>query len=172
MNPIRSRKLRGPVSVVGAGLLLFFLVQIWMGSYPGFGIQPADREVENARALGLPAGARLHQITLGGRGAVEHAVPTLIRALPGDAVEFRSVDHRAHTVAFLSDSLSSEGLAFLEGTGQLSGPPLVTQGSHFLLRLEDAPTGRYPFISEGHGGTAYGAIEVGLDSGDETVEVP
>lgn len=172
MNPTRSRKVRGPVSIVGAGLLLFFVVQIWMGSCPGLGIQSVDREIENARALGLPAGARLHLVTLGGRGAVEHAVPTLVRALPGDGVEFRSVDHRAHTVAFLSDSLSTEGLAFLEGTGQLSVPPLVTQGSHFLLRLEDAPRGRYPFVSEGHGGTAYGAIEVGLDTGNETVEGP
>ena len=143
-----------------------------MGSWPGLGVYPADAEIEDARALGLPSGARLHRITLGGRGAAEHAVPTLVRALPGDAVEFRSVDHRAHTVAFLSDSLSSEGLAFLKGTGQLSGPPLVTQGSHFLLRLEGAPKGRYSFISEGHGGTAHGAIEVGPFSGEETVGGP
>jgi plastocyanin len=143
-----------------------------MGSYPGLGVQPPEQEVEDARALGLGSGARLHRVTLGGRGAEEHAVPTLVGALPGDAVEFLSVDHRAHTVAFLRDSLSSDVLAFLESTNQLSGPPLVTRGSHFVLRLQDAPSGRYPFISEAHGGTAHGVIEVGLLSAADTVRGP
>lgn len=119
-------------------------------------------EVEEARVLGLPRGARLHRVNLGGRGAVEHAVPTRIHAAPGDGVEFRTVDHRVHTVAFPADSLPPEIRSFLQATGQESSLPLVSRGSRFILRLRDAPEGRIVFLSQGHGGAAYGVIEVGL----------
>ncbi len=120
-----------------------------------------DPELENAKELGFPSGARLHRVTLGGRGAEEHAVPTRVSALPGDGVEFVTVDHRVHTLLFLPDSLSGEVRSFLESTGQMASPPLVSRGSRFILRLEGAPRGRYAFMSEGHGGTAFGVVEVG-----------
>ncbi len=145
----------------GAGLLAFLLLVLGMvgcGS-PSEGIP--DAEVERARALGLPAGARLYRITLGGRGAREHVVPTLITVLPGDGVEFFTADHRVHTVSFLPDSLTPEAHAFLESSGKLRSPPLVSRGTRFILRLQDAPPGRYPFVSEGHGGTAHGVVVVG-----------
>jgi plastocyanin len=119
-----------------------------------------DPAAEEARALGFPAGARLHRVTLGGQGAVESAVPSMIQAHPGDGVEFRTEDHRVHTVTFLSDSLAPEVHSFLESTGQLGSPPLVSRGTRFILRLQDAPPGRYPFLSEGHGGMAKGVVEV------------
>jgi plastocyanin len=143
-----------------------------MGYLPGLGVLPVDRETQRARALGFSTGARVHRITLGGRGAEEHVVPTLVQAHPGDAVEFQSADHRVHTVVFLSDSLSADGLAFLRKTGQLSGPPLVSRGSHFLVRFDDAPPGRYPFLSEAHGGRAHGAVVVEPSNPSDSIPAP
>jgi len=116
-------------------------------------------------ALGLSADAHLHRITLGGRGAEEHAVPTRVEAAPGDAVEFRTVDYRVHTVRFISDTLASDVRAFLESTGQEASAPLVFRGSRFILKLTDAPPGAYVFESEGHGGVARGVIDVSPPGG-------
>ncbi|MGD2120858.1 MAG: hypothetical protein PVJ76_03900 [Gemmatimonadota bacterium] len=88
-------------------------------------------------------------------------MPTVIQAAPGDGVEFLSVDHRVHTVEFVLDSLAPDVQAFLEATGQMASPPLVDRGSRFVLRLQNAPEGRYSFICEGHGGVAHGVVEVG-----------
>ncbi len=150
---------------MGAGLfVLVGMVSWWAaGACRGGLEQTPDPELEAARALGLPEGARLHRVTLGGRGREEHAVPLRIEAAPGDAVEFRTVDHRVHVVTFPGDSLLSDPRAYLERTGQAGSPPLVFRGSSFLLRLEGAPRGRYPFLSEGHGGVMGGVIEVGMD---------
>ena len=115
-----------------------------------------------AETLGLPSGAELHLVTLGGRGSEEHVVPTRIQASPGDAVEFRTVDHRVHTLTFLTDSLTQEVRLFLESTEQMASPPLISRGSRFIIRLQNAPPGRYLFVTEGHGGSARGVLEVGL----------
>ena len=55
------------------------------------------------------------------------------RGIPGDGVEFRTVDHRVHTLRFLADSLTYEARAFLESTGQMASPPLVSRGSSLHL---------------------------------------
>jgi plastocyanin len=147
-----------PAPPAGAGLLLFLaVISTGCGGPPEAGPDP---EIESARALGLPDGARLHRVILGGRGSEEHILPARIQAFEGDGVEFVTVDHRVHTVWFPPDSLSAEGLAFLDSTQQAGSPPLLERGSRFVLFLEDAPPGRYPFISQGHGGTALGVIEV------------
>jgi len=138
------------------------MVSAALGGCRGPGEGVPDGSGEDAQALGLPSGAQIHQITLGGRGSEEHAVPTLIQAFPGDGVVFRTVDHRVHTLEFISDSLTPEVHAFLESTGQIASPPLVSRGSRFILRLQNAPLGRYLYVSEGHGGVARGVIEVGF----------
>ena len=149
-----------PASWRGAGLLAFLPLALVHGCQVRDGGARARAE-EEALAIGLPSGAVLHRVTLGGRGSEEHAVPTLIQASPGDGVEFLTVDHRVHTVEFLADSLVTEVMAFLEYTGQMASPPLVERGSRFVLNLQNAPVGRYFFRSEGHGGTAQGVVEVG-----------
>jgi plastocyanin len=99
-------------------------------------------------------------VVLGGRGSEEHVLPQHIATSPGDAVEFVTVDHRVHTVSFLQDSLSIEGIDFLTSVGRMASLPLISRGSRFLVLLEAAPHGRYPFVSQGHGGRAYGVIDV------------
>lgn len=144
----------------GAGLLAFLLLVLGMTGCGSSREEIPDAELERARALGLPSGARLYRVTLGGRGAREHVVPTLITVRPGDGVEFFTADHRVHTVTFLPDSLTPAAHVFLESSGQLRSPPLVARGTRFILRFQDAPPGRYPFVSEGHGGTAHGVVVV------------
>jgi plastocyanin len=155
------RGVRRPASPGGAGLLPILAILVLLP-----GCQPDDggaraRAEDEARAVGLPSGAVIHRVNLGGRGSEEHAVPALIRASEGDGVEFVSVDHRVHTVEFLPDSLTSDVRTFLESTGQMASPPLVDRGSRFVLKLQNAPQGRYFFRSEGHGGMAHGVVEVG-----------
>jgi plastocyanin len=158
--PARREERWRPAPFPGAGLfLLVVLVAVGCDASPEAGPDP---ELEGARALGLPNGARLHRVILGGRGSDEHVLPARIQASRGDGVEFVTVDHRVHTVWFPSDSLSAEAMAFLISMEQEESPPLLRRGSRFVLLLEDAPAGRYPFISQGHGGRAGGVIEVGL----------
>jgi len=156
----RYRRFRRPASLTGAGLLLLLLAGPLVGGCGGPPELPPDPELEGARVLGLQRGARLHRVILGGRGAEEHLLPARIRAVPGDAVEFVTVDHRVHLVTFPPDSLVAPALAFLTATAQEAWLPLLSRGSRFILFLEDAPPGRYPFLSQGHGGTANGVIEV------------
>ena len=119
--------------------------------------------MEEAAALGLARGARVHQIVLGGRGDQEHVLPQRLRVRPGDAVAFVTVDHRIHRVEFPPDSLAGEAFRFLASRGRDTSPPLSIRGSRFVVILEDAPLGRYPFFSLGHGGVAHGVIEVVVD---------
>lgn len=170
MSSSPTRPFWRPASLGGAGLLPFLLLAMGLGSCGGSGGDYQDQELEDARTLGFPRGARVHRVSLGGRGAVEHAVPTRIQAAPGDGVEFRTVDHRVHTVSFLADSLAPEIHSYLERTGQELSMPLVSRGSRFILRLGDAPAGRYVFRSQGHGGYAYGVIEVGTSVPPDSVQ--
>ena len=156
-----------PAPFLGAGLLALLTLSVLSGCR-GAGDALPDGSAEELQMLGLPPGARIHRVTLGGRGSEEHAVPTRIEALPGDGVEFRTVDHRVHTLLFLSDSLTEEVRTYLESTGQTASPPLVSRGSRLILRLQNAPLGRYLFISEGHGGVARGIVEVGLPPGTDS----
>jgi len=155
-----KRVRRSACRVPGAGLLLSFLLVYVAGGCRGASERPPDPEVEGARALGLEGGARLHRVILGGRGAEEHVLPARVRAVPGDGIEFVTVDHRVHNLSFPADSISREARDFLTSTAQESIPPLLHRGNRFILRLVGAPLGRFPFLSEGHGGTAYGVIEV------------
>ena len=68
----------------------------------------------------------------------------------GDAVRFTTADPRPHAVAFELDSLAPPVRQYLERTGQLRGPPLVSEGTTWLIILEDAPPGVYPFYCRAH----------------------
>lgn len=109
--------------------------------------------------VSLPSGAELHDVAIGGAGASDSIAPTSVSASPGDAVRFTVRDHRTHAVIFDPDSLPGPAREFLERTGQLRGPPLVNEGTAWVVSLADAPPGRYPFVCLSHG--ARGVIAVG-----------
>lgn len=169
MSRCGFEKVRRPVSVLGAGLLAFFVISLSLTGCLGSDAEAPGSDPEALQALGLSPGVQLHRVTLGGRGAEEHAVPTLVLASPGDGVEFVTVDHRVHTLMFPVDSLSPAVRLFLEESGQISSPPLVTRGSRFILNLTNAPPGRYLFVSDGHGGRAGGLVQVGDPSPSDSI---
>lgn len=110
--------------------------------------------------LGLADDRPIHRIVLGGRGAREHVVPPRLTVEPGAVIDFVTVDGRVHTVSFVDDSLSAQVRSFLRRTGQTASPPLLDRGARFVVDLDGAPAGRYPFRSEGPGGHARGEIVV------------
>ncbi len=124
--------------------------------------RPSDPEL--AAALGLDPGHSIHRIDLGGRGSIEHVVPSKIDVDPGDVVQFVAVDGRIHTVDFLLDSIGPEAGRFLRSTGQDASPPLVQRGARFVVSFEGAPPGDYFFVSQGNADPAVGLIRVGARS--------
>jgi hypothetical protein len=53
-------------------------------------------------------------------------------------------------VAFELVRLSDPVRDFLDRTNQLRGPPLVNRGAAWVVVLDEAPAGRYPFICRTH----------------------
>jgi len=104
--------------------------------------------------------AAAQTVQLSGGRDVEHVVPPHVEIEAGEWVQFVTLDHRVHTLAFVPDSLSLEALAYLSRTEQLEGPPLLARGSRFLVDFRDAPPGRYVFSSESHGDPVFGSVTV------------
>ncbi len=108
----------------------------------------------NGETLRLARGATVHDVTLvGGNGPLG-----TVRTRPGDAVRFTAGDNLTHAVVFEADALTAAGRSFLEETSQLRGAPLVETGATWVVLLEGAPPGRYPFRCVAHDRT--GALEV------------
>lgn len=136
-----------PARLTGrAGVLLSMLFLLTGCDVLGGG---ATIELDNDEVR-LPRGADLHEVTISGAGARDSLAPATISAEAGDAVRFTVTDHRAHALAFEPDSLSGPIREFLEGTAQLRGPPLVNEGSAWVVSLAEAPAGRYPFLCRSH----------------------
>lgn len=72
--------------------------------------------------------------------------PDTVRVTSGDVVRFISADNHPHAIAFESALLAPQVEEFLRGTGQLRGPPLITEGASWIVSLEGAPPGAYHFI--------------------------
>lgn len=128
-------------------------------------VGPAPEPVENPDttlrdSLGIDPERTVQRVSLGGAREREHVVPRTLEVVPGAVVEFYTLDHRAHSVLFLEDSLSPGALAFLQGRGGLASGPLVERGSRFVIDFQGAPPGRYPFLSRGHGEAAAGTLLV------------
>jgi len=113
--------------------------------------------------LGLTLRDRVHTIDLAG-GESERAEPASTSVLPGEYVQFVPSDWLIHAVAFQVDSLQPSLWAFLQRMGQTASPPLLQQGSRFVLSFVDAPPGRYPYALVGNRRPGTGVIVV-LDPG-------
>jgi len=124
--------------------------------------EPPTRQLDPqlVESLGLRGDEVVHTISLGGQGSDEHIVPPVLDVMAGEIVEFVTVDRRIHTITFPADSLSPQALAFLRSTRQAESPPLLRMGSRYVVTFENAPPGRYPFLSGGHGEPSGGIIIV------------
>jgi plastocyanin len=105
------------------------------------------------------SGARVHDFVIAGQADTDSIAPAGVRAQVGDAIRFTTGDHRTHAVAFDAARLDPPIREYLERTNQLRGPPLVNQGASWVVVLEDAPPGRYPFLCRSH--DARGVVVVG-----------
>jgi plastocyanin len=105
------------------------------------------------------AGAHVHDFVIAGQADTDSIAPAAVRVQVGDAVRFTTGDHRTHAMAFDADRLDPPIREYLERTNQLRGPPLVNRGASWVVVLEDAPPGRYPFLCRSH--DARGVVVVG-----------
>lgn len=109
--------------------------------------------------LGLTDGDRVHRVAISG-GAQEGLSADSVELLPGDWMEFVTLDWWVHEVRFEADSLAPEARTFLERTDQMASPPLVNKDERFVLSFAGAPEARYPFVVEGNGAPARGVVVV------------
>lgn len=103
----------------------------------------------------------VHDISIAGAGAVDSIAPATVEARVGDAIRFVVEDGRPHAIMFTAERLDPTVREYLEGSSQLRGPPLVNEGSSWVVVLEDAVPGRYPYHCRSHDAT--GEIVVSSD---------
>jgi plastocyanin len=109
----------------------------------------------------LERGATVHEVVLGGGADQDTIAPARLMARQGDAVRFVTADHRMHAVAFDAERLEPDIRDYLHQSNQLRGPPLVTRGGAWVVVLEGAPPGAYPFLCRPHGTRGLLVIEPG-----------
>jgi plastocyanin len=105
----------------------------------------------------LEPGVRLHEIEIRRESAGEFH-PAQLRAAPGDVVRFRAGDRGGHAISFVGSRLDPASREFLDESGQLRSPPLITTGASWVITLEGAPPGVYPFHCTTH--NVVGRLEV------------
>lgn len=121
---------------------------------------PFDFEAPLREELGIADGVPIHRITLGGRGAEDRVVPSRVEGAPGDVLHVLSVDRRIQTFTFDPEGLTPEQKGFLVRTGQMGSPPLTDAGSRWVISLEGAPEGEYPFVVLGQGEPVRGVVDI------------
>jgi plastocyanin len=133
------------------GALLVFAAAAWLGGCDKKDGPSADPHVlELAHDTIRLDNGRVIQIFMHAAGDSAGFRPANVRASVGDVLRFTAGDAMTHAVAFEAASLSAEARAFLERTSQMRSPPLVDRGTAWVVSLEGAPPGTYPFIDLTH----------------------
>lgn len=116
---------------------------------PGGGDQ-GPRVLELAHdTIRLEAGERLVDVRVR-RDAQGDFDPAHAEANVGDYVRFTADDRGGHAIVFATAALDPAVHEFLRRTEQLRSPPLITAGASWVLTLQDAPPGEYPFHCTTH----------------------
>jgi plastocyanin len=79
--------------------------------------------------------------------------PATAEANTGDVVRFTAGDAGGHAIVFDGAALTEAAREYLERTGQLRSPPLIASGSAWVITLDGAPPGEYPFRCSTHNGS-------------------
>jgi len=121
--------------------------------------EQAPRVEFEGGAVDLEGSTIVHEVSLERRTeGVEVFVPAVIEAAAGDAVRFTSQTLDTHALAFRMNRLSPEQQSFLARSGQEASTPILERGHAWVLTLEGAPAGAYPFVCLIH--DAEGTLEV------------
>jgi plastocyanin len=142
-----------------SGVLVWALSLLALGACDSAGGGAGATIQLDTAEVQLERGARVHEVRISGLADTDTLAPAAVRADPGDAVRFAIDDHRTHAMGFDAERLAPPMRDYLERTNQLRGPPLVNRGSAWVVVLDGAPPGRYPFLCRSHG--AHGVLHVG-----------
>lgn len=125
-----------------AGVVVFLLLLAACERAPL--TEQKDRTLELAGdTIELPAGVDLHDVAVRTGEQYRDFEPRQVQARPGDYFRFTTRDSRTHAIVFEPGDPAVRN--WLESTGQLRSPPLVTNGASWVISLEKAPLGSYPF---------------------------
>jgi plastocyanin len=138
------------IARAGACVLLVLAAGCDRAALPGMGGDQGPRVLELAHdTIRLAAGERLVEVQVR-RDATGDFDPALAEAHPGDYLRFTATDRAGHALSFVGNELPPEVREFLEGTGQMRSPPLITVDASWVITLEGAPPGEYPFHCTTH----------------------
>ena len=103
-----------------------------------------DRTLELAGdTIDVPDGTDLHDVVVKTNNQHKDFEPIQLTARPGDYLRFTTDDSRTHAIVF---EVADPGIrTFLESSGQLRSPPLLTKGASWVIALKGAPLGAYTF---------------------------
>ena len=103
-----------------------------------------DRTLELAAdTIDVPQGSDLHDVAVTTNAQRKDFEPPQVQAKPGDFLRFTTGDSRTHAIVF--EVTDANARSFLESSGQLRSPPLVTNGASWVIALKGAPPGTYNF---------------------------
>ncbi|MBR9990839.1 MAG: hypothetical protein KFH98_13845 [Gemmatimonadetes bacterium] len=129
-----------------AGALAILVLTAACDNVPGAG--PRVLELAND-TIRLEAGVEIVEVEVR-RSADGEFDPAAVEAHTGDVVRFVAGDNGGHAIVFESMALTADVREYLERTGQLRSPPLITTGASWVVTLEGAPAGDYPFRCSTH----------------------
>lgn len=142
---VRFKSSQAPAHYLGrcAGVFVFCLA-LAACERAGPGAQQKDRTLElDGDTIDVPAGTDLHDVVVRLGDQNRDFSPAQLQAKPGDYLRFTADDSRTHAIAF--EPVTPEVKTFLDSTGQLRSPPLITKGASWVIALKNAPPGQYPF---------------------------
>lgn len=140
--------LHAPERPIGRSGVLFLLLLLSFTACEEIGLGSGATIALDSAEVSIPG--RVHDVRLGRDPEAGAAALDSVRARPGDAVQFIALDRHPHAPTFVAAELDPDVRAFLERTGQLRGPPLVSKDARWVVLLEGAPAGRYPFTCRTH----------------------
>lgn len=145
----QCRRCRAPARRIGrVGALAVLVAAAACDEVPGTG-GPRVLELAND-TIQLGEGVTLVEVTVR-RSAEGDFDPAAVEAQSGDVVRFVAEDNGGHAIVFESTALAADAREYLERTGQMRSPPLITSGSSWVVTLDGAPAGDYPFRCTTHG---------------------
>lgn len=140
---MKQGNVQAPARRIARAGALFFLVLSACGGERGGDEGPRVLELTHD-TIQLPDSVKLIDVKVR-REASGDFEPASLQAEQNDMVRFTAADRAGHAIAFDGTTLAADARAFLERTGQLRGPPLITTDAAWVITLEGAPAGQYPF---------------------------